>query len=1147
MSNRSFYTAMLSIMFCSAAFAIQPTVRAGSISLNSGIKPATNAITKNTTSAALTAARGSALPKFSGNVVSTGISNNTTQNNALDELRQQINEIKTTQQGLATRDDVNNAIATADLPNANSNLNNALTQIRSTNETLQSSVDSIQQQTDQFSETFNTNVDNRLKVRGLIDSTNAPAFPTENKIRDIIDATAETKGYVTNTALNAKNFVTADSDTILNLATKADIQPATLATNIAHDEDAKNALHDAGFAKNSDLTDLVTELDATNLVKVRDLEPFITDTDLDAELITDRLGDTYVKTDKFTKDEIVTKLGDEYVKDTDFAGKLASSGVATNESVTELASNVQGLSTNVQTLSGNLDTVSGNLNTLSGNVGTLSGNVQTLTTKVNGGVNDEGSMLHDIYTNETIRAALKGDQGEQGVQGEKGEKGEKGDPGEPGISGASFDFRGTRESAPADNECTTATRGTTYYNSVDGNMYICSCSGDTNDTCAYAAAPVRGGDGAQGEPGLPAKPVAQEYCENNINIVSALYPAYSTVESCATFPYNYYNAITTGAKAYCISLVARSVDLTTNYGIGAKLESTFGTGTVTKLRTDGLAARVNEKSFVDECEERYNEIMSGTDGEDAKTPEQVYCETNFEIVHALYSNYVVRPEDCADATKFSSDRYAAILGGAKAYCLSLSQNALTLDLNAGIGKKLVDTFGADKMQEFKSSPTLESRINISGFKVSKEGDQTDKFIPACETRYNEIMSGDKGDKGDTGENGEDGKTFKPIFNPTTGKLHWELDPTYTGGDEVKITRTDDELNSLIASKAISATKEAVNTDDSGLASAVGSRAVKVVKEQLALDDSGVSNAVKSKAVSAVKADLNLDDSAISQSITSKSVNAVKTALNTSGSGLSNLVNAKSVAAVEDAIATPSSTLATAIDNKSTTAVENALSTPNATIAAAIDSQAVNAVKTAINTSGSDLSNLVNTKSVAAVESALTTPSTAVATALDNRAVSAVETAVSTTGSNLNSAIDTTSATAVESALTTPSTAVATALDNRAVSAVETAIDTTGSNLATAIEDMSVDAVTDAINDSSSILSAKISAKSTDAVETAIKMPDSKINNLIVTVEDLKALINSGALRADEKGTIKLDVKGAKCPDSAPQKFKEIDVSSGDCK
>ena len=885
------FGALLGILFCSGVHAIQPTVRAGSISLNSGIKPATNAVTKTSTAASSisTTARISALPKGTNttHVVSGGgQSNNTASLAALEEVRRELNELKSNQQDIVqnqiTRADVNEVIATADLPSNNAKLNTALTQIRSDNENLQSSVDSMQQE---YTENLNTNIDNRLKIRGLLDSNNKAAFASRNEIRDIVDDRVATNGYITNQDLESKNFVRTDSDTFRNLATRADIAPATLAENIANNDTAKATLRNAGFVDTNELGDVRDRI-------VEGMGDFITTNELADELshdmITAKLGDTYVKSADFTKENISDTLGDTYVKDSDLtqqalAAKLGDTYVKDADFDSKVAAKNLASQADVQA---------------------LSGTVNNLQTQVEGNVETTGSLLYRIAHEAAIQTVLKGD------------------------AGASFDFKDSVDSANALPSCVATTKSNAYYNSDNGMMYICSCN---NNECTYKAVPFKGEAGAAGTRGADAKSVEQTYCEANFEIVSALYSEVSTIADCADatkFSNAKYTAILGGARAYCLSLAQNSASLNLDTGIGKKLVNTFGetkmnqfkstTNVSQKINMDGFKVSKEESSqtttFMQACEARYNEIMAGEDGADAKSVEQTYCEANFEIVSALYSE-VSTIADCADATKFSNAKYTAILGGARAYCLSLAQNSENLDLDTGIGKKLATTFSPEKMQQFKQASTVAQKLNLSGFQKSKESAQTTTFMQACEARYNEIMAGEDGadaksveqaycetdnnltaiikplygnnmtcetftnaqynaimggakayclslatnaesldastgiglkleqklgtgvvsavktnkvatkitvsgvqksfvsvceekyneimagDKGDTGAAGEDGKTFKPAFDSTTGKITWTLDTSGEAPADMKVSKTDSELNSLVDQRA----------------------------------------------------------------------------------------------------------------------------------------------------------------------------------------------------------------------------------------------------------------------------------------------------------------------------------------------------------
>ena len=81
MSKRlSLYTVLVCTAFCSPAFATQPTIRAGSISLNGGIKSNANTITP-TQGSSVNTVRSSSVPKFSSTVVPI-----TTQQNSNNSL-----------------------------------------------------------------------------------------------------------------------------------------------------------------------------------------------------------------------------------------------------------------------------------------------------------------------------------------------------------------------------------------------------------------------------------------------------------------------------------------------------------------------------------------------------------------------------------------------------------------------------------------------------------------------------------------------------------------------------------------------------------------------------------------------------------------------------------------------------------------------------------------------------------------------------------------------------------------------------------------------------------------------------------------------------------------------------------------------------
>ena len=378
-------------------------------------------------------------------------------------------------------------------------------------------------------------------------------------------------------------------------------------------------------------------------------------------------------------------------------------------------------------------------------------------------------------------ASVKGDQGPQGNPGTSVTVSEvttalKGDSnflasvkGDQGPAGTGIDYKGeiAQYSLLSQKTCNTDTKGEAWYNQNDTLLYICTCEG-TN--CSFPTdgngVPFRG---PQGTPGQNAKPVEQQYCENNYETVKLLYPNKAWTSSGASvdcadtslFSNAEYSAIMGGATAYCLSLVKDpSVLGDLSSGIGKKLKTALGETPMsafisstnntevkrlqlTGFKTSKLSNTTGD--FMTACKARYDEIMSG---EDAETPWHAYCmETNnnvsnlTKIIQPLYGSTL--PNGVPTCNDFTSDQYNAIMGGAKAYCLSLATNPTVLgDLTTGIGKKLKDVLG-DKVSDFKSASTVQDRLSMTGFQ--KASSTSLKFTDACEEKYNEIMSGADGE------------------------------------------------------------------------------------------------------------------------------------------------------------------------------------------------------------------------------------------------------------------------------------------------------------------------------------------------------------------------------------------------------------------
>jgi len=283
-----------------------------------------------------------------------------------------------------------------------------------------------------------------------------------------------------------------------------------------------------------------------------------------------------------------------------------------------------------------------------------------------------------------------------------------------------------------------------------GQTFLSACKAKYNEIMA----------GDNGEPGETAW---YAYCMADNNLTNIITPLYSNVTNCDQFTSTQYNAIMGGAKAYCLSLAkdlsASTLDLTT--GIGKKLSTVLvadnGQQTISSLKGKGMSTILGNKfngskTFVSACEAKYNEIMAGDNGENGKSAEQTYCEANSSLVVALYSSANPAIASASDCNKFTSDQYQAMMGGAKAYCLLLAKDfvANKLDSSTGVGKKL--------NEQLKVGSTSNGLFSISGsnrtlknvlYDTKYNGNAT--FLSACETKYNEIMAGEKGENGDDGE------------------------------------------------------------------------------------------------------------------------------------------------------------------------------------------------------------------------------------------------------------------------------------------------------------------------------------------------------------------------------------------------------------
>ena len=742
MSKRSWFYAFVCAVFCSAAVALQPTVRAGSINLGNAVKPTTATVTPTNTASASNATtnRGSALSKFSQGVVvpvSTNQSNNNSvSSSVLAELQAQIDALRTAQTTLADKQadlessqsetsSVVESVTTQvqNISSTNSGLTSAVSDLQTSNSSLQSALSTIQNQTEALGDSLNSNIDSRLQYRGLLDSANNLAFATKNEIN-----------------------------------------PETLALRIAANPTATATLSEKITPKEEDIQKIIKEdlierqiLDGTgNLNVEKKGQVQVTE-----ETVTNALNNS--TTFKNLVSEAATEKG--FVTNT----ALDNKGFVTenSETITNLASKTE---------------------------------FENLKDKVEGDVNREGSLLYTIKENETIRRALKGDKGDKGDQGESANIDDvvdalKRDTDFINNTKAQDATTAWYEYCAKDNNLTSVVQqlypSVTRCEDFTSDQFNKMMNGPKGQCLSWAVSP----DNLQKNSGIglrltnifgatiidnlksyhvgtkvlessnlvnfvdacankydeiikpdDPKTIEKAYCEaqaenyasgiTNLTIIRKLYPS---VSSCDQFTFEMYTAITSGAKAYCISLATNPDNLDATSGIGLKLEKTFGAGIVDTLKLSKLETPVNingtrdAKNFVEACVENYDAIMAG---KDAKSVEQVYCEaqaenyetgvTNLTIIQKFYSN--VR-----NCTEFTAAMYAAITSGAKGYCKSLAQKPEDLDANSGIGAKLVKIFGSNIIENLQANKVSATVSN--GTRAPK------LFVEACEENYNEIMAG----------------------------------------------------------------------------------------------------------------------------------------------------------------------------------------------------------------------------------------------------------------------------------------------------------------------------------------------------------------------------------------------------------------------
>ncbi|MFQ6777870.1 MAG: hypothetical protein ACLRFI_01055, partial [Alphaproteobacteria bacterium] len=676
-------------------------------------------------------------------------------------LQQQIDDLfeKQNQMENDLSDTVQNEIKNSDLTK-NNTFNEAISE-------LQYNTEAIEQ--------VDSKISDKLVENGIVDKQG----------NLLVATTEEVKPEILSQKL--ENTFTKKAEVFDNGTIKTDLLP----TNVITETNAQEKL--SAFAKKSDVfdennkikglpDDIITETNAQDKLsafakkadvfdennKIKGLpDDVITETNAQEKLsVFAKKSDIFDENDKIKglPDDIITETNAQeklpaFITDSNFDAKITAKNLATKADLPQIdEKTVNEVLAKSETLGNMIDVAVSDKGYLTDSdltkeklSGKLTGlyatkdnfdSLQSTVEKLDGDINTPDSLLHKIKNNSEIQTVLKGEQGEPGesvsaidvaTELKKDNNFLLSVKGEKGADGSGFEFKGNVSSNSERPACTVETQSHAYYNTTDTLLYICSCNGNV---CNYSGVPFRG---EKGEPGENAETAWHAYCTENPDIVSALY----NISDCEYFTGAQYNAIMGGAKAYCLSLFQNKGVLSTTSGIGVKLEKVFGSGTVSTIKNAQTlsSAKINNKNFVDACEERYNEIMSGQDGEDgknAKSVEQTYCEENLEIVSALYN--------ISDCTKFTNAQYNAIMGGARAYCLSLFQNKGVLSTTSGIGVKLEKVLGGGTVGK------IQSATKLSDIRIDNKN-----FVDACEEKYNEIMSGQDG------TDGEDGKSAALIW------------------------------------------------------------------------------------------------------------------------------------------------------------------------------------------------------------------------------------------------------------------------------------------------------------------------------------------------------------------------------------------------
>ncbi|MFQ6760179.1 MAG: hypothetical protein ACLRFM_02160 [Alphaproteobacteria bacterium] len=785
------FIAFICAAACSVANALQPSVRAGSISMNAGIKPASTSVTSTTSTPAasgniqLNTNRGSAT-KFTPKTVTVAGNTNNNQNTSsgvssqdLQDLQNQINELIDAQKNQVTREYVDETVE-SNISKLNvPAIRTTVSDIQSTTQNLSESVNTIQQRTSNYENTLNQDVDNRLKVRGLIDNNNQIPFAKKSDIEPTVlaqnivadtAATATLADKIQPSENDIRNIITDELTDVGVLKNDGTLDVEKKGQVVVSESTVTNALRDSQNFKDMVSDEIATKGYVTETAL--DNRDFVTNTALNAK--------NFVTPDSDTIKNLATK---SEIAPTAIATAIADSAAATAALTGKVGPDANTVDNMiVQKLKDNdIITNAGELNVAKRDDVTP----EKIATAIAGSTAAKSTLSGEIGPDEkSVKNLIDSDLKNRGIVDTNGNLAIATDARVSAISGdvstlsEKMDTLLKDENTPGSiaNKLQAATTGLATKSTVDSlSTTVANMNGDiTNqDSLLYKIknnSEIRTAlKGDKGDAGTSA---------NATDVASALKTDTTFLQSVK------------GEKG----------DAGSGFSFKGNVSSTSAMPQcTTETQSHAYYNTTDELLYICSCTDntcKYDGVPfrgekgeKGDRGISAKSVQQQYCEENLEIVKALYSS-VTNSSDCADATKFSYAQYSAIMGGAKAYCLSLTQN--TLDLTGGIGKKLVTTFGSDKMTEFNNASNAQSRIKLTGFRAAKDANTTTDFMTACEARYNEIMSGTDGAAGADGKSAAETWCEAHIINNNT--VNVRLSPA-------KMARAYDKLSKISSTYA----------------------------------------------------------------------------------------------------------------------------------------------------------------------------------------------------------------------------------------------------------------------------------------------------------------------------------------------------------